>query len=141
MLMRQWPVFSLLPLEGFIARGRPGYYAALEFADRQGECGGFITYMLERIDEALHELLTRERRVLQGPERLSAFLRAKERGRFSRKDYRREFPELSPATASRDLADAVETGSIERVGTGRVAWYRPTGPAPDGYSNGTSAGS
>ena len=124
MLMRQWPVFAVLPLEGFIQRSRTGYYAAIEFADRQGECGSFITYMMERIDEALHELLTRERRVLQGPERLSTFLRAKERGRFSRKDYRRDFPELSPATASRDLADAVEAGSIERIGTGRAAWYR-----------------
>ena len=125
MLMRQWPVFAVLPLEGFIERSRTGYYAAIEFADRQGDCGGFITYMMERIDEALHELLIRERRVLQGPERLSTFLQAKDRGRFSRKDYRRDFPELSTATASRDLADAVEAGSIERIGTGRAALYRP----------------
>ncbi len=125
MLMRQWPVFALLPLEGFIQRSRTGYYAAIEFADRQGECGGFITYTMERIDEALHELLIRERRVLQGPERLSTFLQNRDRGRFSRKDYRRDFPELSPATASRDLADAVDAGSIERIGTGRATWYRP----------------
>lgn len=125
MLMRQWPVFSFLPLEGFIERGRSGYYAAMEFADRQEDCGSFINYMMERMDEALHELLVRERSVLSGADRISTFLLAKVRGRFTRKDYRRDFPELSPATASRDLAEAVAAGSLERIGTGRTAWYRP----------------
>lgn len=126
-LMRQWPVFAYLPLEGFIQRGRDGYYAALEFADRQEDCGGFITYMLERIDEALHELLLRERPVLSGPQRVTTFLSGKDRGRFTRKDYRRAFPELSTATASRDMAEAVASGVLERNGTGRAAWYRPSG--------------
>ncbi len=124
MLMHQWPVFSFLPLEGFIQRGRKGYYAALEHADRQEDCGAFITYMMERIDEALHELLTRERPVLAGADRISSFLLGNDSGRFARKDYRIAFPELSTATASRDLAEAVENGTIIRVGTGRSAWYR-----------------
>ena len=123
-MMRQWPVFAYLPLEGFIQQSRAGYYAALEFADRHEDCGGFITYMLERIDEALHELLTRDRPVLNGPQRMTTFLLGKDRGRFTRKDYRRTFPELSTATASRDLAEAVVAGTIELNGTGRVAWYR-----------------
>lgn len=124
MLMRQWPVFAVLPVEGFIQRSRAGYYAALEFADRQEDCGGFITYMLERIDEALHEMLSRERQVLTGAERVGTFLLTKDPGRFTRKDYRRIFPELSPATASRDLAEAVIAGTLERTGSGRVATYR-----------------
>ncbi len=124
-LMRQWPVFSYLPVEGFVQRGRKGYYAALEFADRQEDCGSFITYMLERIDEALHELLLRERTVLSGADRVSTFLLAKERGRFTRKDYWRMFPELSPATTTRDLAEAVRAGVLERTGDRRTAWYRP----------------
>lgn len=123
-LMRQWPVFSFLPLEGFIERSRSGYYAALELADRQEDCGVFITYMMERIDEALHELLQRERQVLSGTDRVAAFLQARDRGRFTRKDYRRMFPELSTATASRDLAQAVQGGALLRAGTGRTAWYR-----------------
>jgi len=126
-LMRQWPVFSFLPLEGFIERSRSGYYAALEFADRQEDCGGFITYMMERIDESLHELLLRDRQVLSAPDRLSTFLMTRPRGRFTRKDYRAMFPELSTATASRDLALAVEEGTLQRTGTGRTAWYRPKG--------------
>ncbi|MBS1943857.1 MAG: Fic family protein, partial [Bacteroidetes bacterium] len=127
MLMQQWPVFSFLPVEGFIAEHRAGYYAALEHADRQEDCGAFITFLMERIDEALHELLSRERTVLAPQDRLSAFLLARDRGRFTRKDYRRMFPELSTATTSRDLAGAVREGRLLRTGTGRVAWYRPAG--------------
>ncbi len=126
-LLRQWPVFAFLPVEGFIQRSRSGYYAALEHADRQEDCGAFIAYMLERIDEALHELLGRDRIALSGSDRVNTFLLAKDRSRFTRKDYRRMFPELSPATASRDLADAVEGGRIQRNGTGRVAVYWPAG--------------
>lgn len=127
LLMRQWPVFAYLPLEAFIQRGREGYYAALEHADRREDCGGFITFMLERIDEALHELLHRDRPALDEVQRLSLFLRGKGRGRFTRLDYRRAYPELSPATASRDLAAGVAAASLERTGTGRTTWYRPAG--------------
>ena len=125
-LMRQWPVFAFLPLEGFIDRSRSGYYAAMEYADRQEDCGGFINYMMERMDEALHELLIRERDVLSATDRMSSFLMVKDRSRFTRKDYRRNFPELSSATASRDLAEAVTSRVLIRTGTGRTAWYRPT---------------
>ena len=124
--MRQWPVFAFLPLEGFIDRSRSGYYAAMEYADRQEDCGGFINYMMERMDEALHELLIRERDVLSATDRMSSFLMVKDRSRFTRKDYRRNFPELSSATASRDLAEAVTSRVLIRTGTGRTAWYRPT---------------
>ncbi len=124
-LMEQWPVFSFLPLESFINRNRAGYYAALDRSEDLDDCAPFITYMMERIDEALHELLQRERPVLSGQQRLSAFLAARERGRFSRKDYRLMFPELSTATTSRDLALGVQNGKLERQGTGRMAWYRP----------------
>lgn len=124
-LMQQWPVFAFLPVEGFIRQHAKGYYKALEHADRQEDCGSFITFMMERIDEALHELLTRDRAVLSASDRMSTFLLARTRGRFTRKDYRGMFPELSTATASRDLAQAVQDGLLERTGTGRVAWYKP----------------
>lgn len=128
-LLRQWPVFAFLPLEAFILHTRPAYYASLEYADRQGDCGRFITYMMERIEEALLELLAGQRPVRSGSERVAIFLHERERTRFTRRDYRRSFPELSTATASRDLAEAVATGTLELNGTGRTAWYRPAGTA------------
>ncbi|HMN05735.1 MAG TPA: Fic family protein [Flavobacteriales bacterium] len=123
-LMQQWPVFSFLPVEGFISQNAEGYHAALERADRQEDCGGFIVFMLERVDEALHELLIRGRAVLSANDRMTTFLMARRPGRFTRKDYRRMFPELSTATTSRDLALAVHKGLLQRTGTGRTAWYQ-----------------
>jgi Fic family protein len=126
-LMRHWPMFAFLPVEAFILKTEPAYHAALEYADRQGDCGGFITYMMERIDEALSELLGAQRTGLSGPERMAMFLHGQEGGRFSRKDYMRMFPELSTATASRDLKDAVTANRLERTGDGRTAAYEVVG--------------
>lgn len=124
-LAQQWPVFSFLPVEGFIHRHRSAYYAALDLADRQEDGGGFITFMMERIDEALHELLSRQRPVLDGTDRVDTYLLGRRTGHFTRRDYRRIFPELSSATASRDLADAVAQGRLGRSGTGRTTTYWP----------------
>ena len=126
-LMSHWPVFAFLPVEAFVLRTAPAYHAALEYADRQGDCGGFITYMMERIDEALTELLLAQRPVLSAAERVPLFLEEKRLPTFTRKDYRRMYPELSTATASRDLAQAVRAGLIAIAGTGRVSRYRPVG--------------
>lgn len=123
-LTTHWPVFNFLPVEAFILKTEPAYHAALEYADRQGDCGGFITYMMERIDEALTELLLAQRPVLSAADRVQLFLEEKRLPRFTRKDYRRMYPELSTATASRDLAEAVRTGIITISGTGRLARYR-----------------
>ncbi len=124
-LMTHWPVFNFLPVEAFILKTEPAYHAALEYADRQGDCGGFITYMMEQIDEALSELLAAQRPVLSSRDRLELFLEEKRLPRFTRRDYRRMFPELSTATASRDLAEAVREHRIGLSGSGRTAWYTP----------------
>ncbi len=123
-LMQQWPVFAFLPIESFIFRTQPAYHASIEYADRQGDCGGFIMYALERIDEALMELLHGQRPARTSTDRMTIFLKERARPRFTRKDYRRSFPELSTATASRDLAEAVTDGRIAVNGNGRNAWYR-----------------
>ncbi len=122
-LMRQWPVFNFLPVEAFILKTVPAYHAALEYADRQEDCGNFIAYVMERIDEALGELLANQRPVHNAPERMAMFLARKGHVRFNRKDYREMFPELSTATASRDLKDAVTANRLERSGDGRTAVY------------------
>lgn len=124
MLMRYWPVFAYLPVEAFIQRTQPAYYAALEYADRRGDCGDFIAYLLERIDEALAELLAAPNPVLSGADRVGLFLKQTSDRPFRRKDYLNMFPELSTATASRDLAEAVERKALSLSGTKRQAQYR-----------------
>ncbi len=124
MLLRYWPVFAYLPVEAFIQRTQPAYYAALEYADRRGDCGEFIAYLLERIDEALAELLAAPDPARTGADRVGLFLEQAADRPFRRKDYLNMFPELSTATASRDLAGAVEEGRINLNGTKRSAAYR-----------------
>ena len=127
MLMRQWPVFGFLPIEAFIHRTEPAYYAALEYADRQGDCGGFITYLLERIDEALAELLAMPDPVRTASDRMALFFQQGMVRSFRRKDYLAVFPEISAVTASRDLREAVARGRLLRDGDGRTAIYRRKG--------------
>lgn len=129
LLMQHWSVFGYLPLEAFIHHAEPAYHAALEYADRRGDCGGFIVYLLERIDEALAELLAEPDPVRSAPDRVSLFLQqpafrdAPDRP-FRRKDYLAYFPELSTATATRDLRDATAARKILVNGKGRAAVYR-----------------
>ncbi len=124
MLMRHWPVFAYLPVEAFIHRAEPAYHAALEYADRRGDCGGFITYLLERIDEALTELLAAPTPIRSGMERVAVFLQHAAGKIFRRKDYLTSYPELSTATATRDLREAVNEGLIEVRGAGRATVYK-----------------
>lgn len=133
-LLRQWPVFAYLPVEAFVHRAEPAYHAALEFADRRGDCGGFIVYMMERMEEALSELLSTSDPSRTGKERMRLFVderlrRAPLSASFRRSDYMKFHPRLSSATATRDLADAVRRGELNSVGTGRAVRYAIP-PAP-----------
>ncbi|WKZ66154.1 MAG: Fic family protein [Flavobacteriales bacterium] len=129
LLMRHWPVFAYLPVEAFIHRAEPAYHAALEFADRRGDCGGFIVYMLERTDEALAELLASPDPIRTSPERIAAFLQHRRRAGqieqpFRRRDYMDFHPWLSTATATRDLKGAVAAAQLVPSGGGRSMQYR-----------------
>jgi Fic family protein len=123
LLMRHWDVFSFLPVEAFILNTAPAYHASLEYADRRGDCGGFITYLLERIDEALAELLSEPDPVRKAPDRMATFLQQWGVRPFRRKDYLTFFPELSTATATRDLAESCRAGRIRAEGERRAARY------------------
>lgn len=129
LLMRHWPVFAYLPIEAFIHRREPAYHAALEYADRRGDCGGFIVYLLERIEEALAELLASPDPIRTAAERVEAFLQHRHHAGlanqlFRRKDYMDFHHWLSTATATRDLRDAATTGRILPTGSGRNMLYR-----------------
>lgn len=128
LLMQHWPVFGYLPVEAFIHHAEPAYHAALEYADRRGDCGGFIVYLLERIDEALAELLAEPDPARSATDRVALFLqqpafRDTPDRPFRRKDYLAFYPELSTATATRDLRVAVTTGRLVMSGEGRGAVY------------------
>jgi Fic family protein len=130
MLVRHWPVFAYLPVEAFVHRTVPAYHAALEYADRRGDCGGFIVYLLERIAEALDELLAERDHERTAADRVEAFLLHRHHAGlanqpFRRKDYMDFHPWLSTATATRDLKEATEQRTLFAMGQGRAAHYRP----------------
>ncbi len=127
-LQRHWPVFAYLPVEAFIHRAEPAYHAALEFADRRGDCGGFINYLLERMHEALAELLAAADPVRLAGDRLDLFLHHRahhgaQLAPFRRKDYLAFHPRLSTATATRDLQEAVRAQRLTAAGGGRSMVY------------------
>lgn len=132
LLQRHWPVFAYLPVEAFIHRAEPAYHAALEFADRRGDCSGFVAYVLERIAEALAELLDAPNPLRTAADRLAAFLLHRRRtgqgaAPFRRMDYLGFHPALSTATATRDLHAGVEQGLLACTGSGRGMRYLARG--------------
>ncbi|MBK7382522.1 MAG: Fic family protein [Flavobacteriales bacterium] len=133
LLMAHWPVFGYLPVEAFIHRAEPAYHAALEFADRRGDCGDFINYMLERIEEALAEVLLTSDPVKSAGDRVAGFLHALEHQgnasrAFQRREYMAFYPRISTATATRDLKEAVNARRLNAEGSGRSTRYQVYSP-------------
>lgn len=122
-LMKEYPLFELLPFETLISKDQDKYYKALSDSDRQGKSTVFIEYMLGVINSSLDQLIQEGPRNLSDQERISYFL---ENGpqTFARKDYMDFYKELSPATASRDLRKGVELGLLSREGDKKTTRYR-----------------
>jgi Fic family protein len=125
-LMEVSPVFGFLPVEGLVRDAQADYYRALAESDAGGNCTPFVTYMLELIVEALKDLLEGPRPVLNSAGRMGRFLIDMGDRTFTRKDYLTAYPEVSTATASRDLREAMNNGWLRRRGDGRTSTYSIT---------------
>ncbi len=82
--------------------------------------------MLTVILYALEELLSTQNSTLTDIDRLNLFKNLIGQGNFSRKDYLRNYKEISSATASRDLREGVKKGILEKTGDKRNTIYRFT---------------
>ena len=122
-LMEQYPVFEFLPFETLISKNQIEYYEALSKSDKEGKSTKFIEYMLKIIDQSLSELLENSVKKLSDESRMQLFLEQAD-FEFSRKDYLDFFKEISTATASRDLKNALESGLIEKSGDKKTSIYR-----------------
>ncbi|RYE90129.1 MAG: Fic family protein [Cytophagaceae bacterium] len=122
-LRHEYPVFEFLPFESLISQNQAAYYQALAKSDKQGKATSFIEYMLGIIDKSLATLLLQTTKKLTDTERTALFLRTAV-PEFTRKEYRQKFPELSSATASRDLKKAVDNGLLEKFGDKKTTRYR-----------------
>jgi Fic family protein len=125
LLYNYHPVFEYVPVESLIKENQKSYYNVLEKSDSMGESTLFIEFMLKIIYKSLlvffesfkPETITIEDRI----KKAKAYF--KERV-FSRKDYISYFKNISSATASRDLRDAVKNKILLREGTKRLTKYK-----------------
>ena len=121
-LKDQYPVFEFIPLETLIQKSQKSYYKALAESDRRGNSTKFIEYMLGIIDNSLDQILKLGRGKLNQNDRLNYF-KDLDNNEFTRKDYLNIFKDISPATASRDLKFAVDSGLINKTGDKNTARY------------------
>lgn len=122
-LSSAYPLFKYLPFETLISHNQKQYYQVLSACDRQGKSTLFITYMLGIINRSLADLLATESGSVQKSNRMAIFLNNRTES-FTRKDYLQFFKSISAPTASRDLANAVAEGILQKSGEGNLTFYR-----------------
>lgn len=119
-----YPVFEFLPIETLIKERQEQYYESLGKSDNSGESTVFIEFMLEIVLESLVDLLNIQNVSLTNIDRLNLFKSIVKEEYFTRKEYLKNFREISSATASRDLKYAVENELIEKFGDKNTTKYR-----------------
>ena len=124
-LLRQYStVFEFLPVESLIKKKQLEYYKILGESDNQGDSTGFVEFMLQIINDSLEDLLINQNVNLTSVDRMNIFKEKTGLDTFTRQDYMRQFKDISSATASRDLKEAVSNGTLEKTGDMRTSRYR-----------------
>jgi Fic family protein len=123
-LKEVYPVFEYLPIEALIKERQERYYETLGQSDNTGESTVFIEFMLEIILESLEDLLNIQNVSLSSTDRINLFKSVVKDEYFSRKEYLKNYRELSSATASRDLSSAAEKGLVEKLGDKNTTRYK-----------------
>ena len=117
------PIFEFLPIESIIKERQIEYYGALSKSDKAGNSTCFIQFMLEVILLALEQTLASQNINLTPTNRIELFKSNAKSDPFTRQDYLRSYKEISPATASRDLKEAVDKGILIKTGDKRTTKY------------------
>lgn len=116
-------VFEFLPVEILVKERQRDYYNILALSDSQGNSTSFIEFMLEIVDTTLNNLLKTQNITIKNIDRVLLFKDIIGEKPFSRQDYLRHNKEISSATASRDLKDAVNKGILKKTGDKRTSQY------------------
>jgi predicted HTH transcriptional regulator len=80
--------------------------------------------MLDIINIALEDLLKTQNHTISNSDRIDLFRNIIGTKSFTRQDYLRHNKEISSATASRDLKQAVDKSIIEKTGDKRLTKYK-----------------
>lgn len=93
-------------------------------SDKQGNSTPFIVFMLGVLDEALEELLSSQNISVTPGKRIEIFREYIGKKNFTRQIYLNYFKELSTATASRDLKQAVDNNLLFKKGDKSLTEYQ-----------------
>lgn len=118
------PVFEFLPIETLVKERQQDYYDVLGKSDGQGTSTLFIEFMLEIINLATEDLLKTQNFSVTNIDRINLFSEYIGDSEFTRQDYLRQNKDISTATASRDLKNAVDKGILLKSGDKRLTKYK-----------------
>ena len=125
MILKEYsPVFEFLPVETVIKQRQKDYYRALGISDKLGSSTPFIEFMLEVVNDSLEDLLRTQNVTARKTDRIDAFREIIGDEYFTRAQYLRHNKEISTATASRDLKEAVDKKKLVKTGDKRLTKYR-----------------
>lgn len=119
------PAFRYIPIESIIKSQQDLYYKSLESSDKAGESTPFIEFSLKTLKTGLEEFIDSFPDVNNTLERRFDLARSIfKTNLFSRKEYMKAMPEISTATASRDLTGWCERGDLKKEGSHNQTKYR-----------------
>ncbi len=123
-LMDVNPIFEYVPIEKLIKENQQDYYDVLALSDSSGKSTAFIEFMLNIINNTLHDTITEAKPKNPDYVERSEMALSILQDWFDRKDYMNVCKGISTATASRDLKQLIEENRVEAAGTGRMTKYR-----------------
>lgn len=113
LLMKEHTLFRFLAIEELIRANQDEYYKVLSTCDKEGQSTQFIEFMLGIIGTKLKVYRPDSKNFSKGSQsRLNLAHEKFLTQWFGRKEYNNFFPEISSATASRDLQEGVESGVL-----------------------------
>lgn len=124
-LMREHPILQFVPFENIVHRRQEKYYQALQDSQSVGSSDPFIEFMLNALQTALEEEVEKIGDEKSENSRITAFLTMLKEPTFTRADYRKFHRNVSPATATRDLNEAVDDNLISVSGNTKNRRYTP----------------
>ncbi|MEO5714552.1 MAG: Fic family protein [Luteolibacter sp.] len=122
-LSHHHPLFSQIPIESSIRNHQANYYDVLGRCDKLGNSTAFIEFSLELTLDALAAVTALPASTMTAAARMENARSHFATRPFSRKDYLAHFPGLSPATASRDLQQAIVALTLTREGNKATTRY------------------
>jgi Fic family protein len=124
-LLKAYPLFEFVPVEEMIRKNQKDYYLALETSDRKGDVAPFVEFMLKCLVKSLEKMLVPTNFEASTSEGRLESARGNFRTKaFSRADYLKFVGQISTATASRDLKQGIDSGTLIGTGEQRMTVYR-----------------